>query len=62
MIGDCKVLALDVLELPGQGKAEFDDKRFNTLYHYNNNNGFCNFRWMDNKAVMMVSTIHLEKR
>ncbi len=34
------------------------NKRFNTLYHYDDDNGFFIFCWVDNNVVTMVSTIH----
>ncbi len=38
--------------------AEVNDKKFITLYHYDNNS-FCIFCWVDNNVVTMVSMIHL---
>ncbi len=43
---------------PPKPIADVDDKRFNTLYHYDDPNGFRIFRWVDNNVVTMVSTMH----
>ncbi len=36
--------------------ADVDDKGFKTLYHYDDNNGFCIFSWVDDIVVTIVST------
>ena len=34
------------------------DKRYNTFYYMDHNDGFCCFWWVDNNVVKMVSNFH----
>ncbi len=43
---------------PPKPIAEVNDKRFHTLYHYENDNDILIFHCMDSNVVMMVPMIH----
>ncbi len=43
---------------PPKPITDVEDKRFNTLYHYDDTNDFRIFRWVDDNVVTIVSIIH----